>query len=156
MLTGNYRISGAEDGFKTAVRIGVVLSIGGRLSIDLKLDIGSMLERVTVTGEASLLDPASIEEGSLIDNRTLMELPVMGNNPTLLAKLLPGMQTDGVDNYLGLHSIAGGSAYNNAGGGGGNEWSIDGVPNNGRSSPAAYLPDSDAVAEIRIETTGVY
>jgi hypothetical protein len=154
MLPGNYKISAAAEGFKMAVRTGVVLSIGGRLSIDLKLDMGSVSEKVTVTGETSLLDPASIEEGSLIDNRALMELPVMGNNPTLLAKLLPGMQTDGVNNYLGLHSIAGGSAYNNAGGVGGNEWSIDGVPNNGGSRQAAYLPYSDAVAEFRIDTTG--
>ena len=154
MLPGSYRISAAMDGFKTAVRTGIVLSVGGHLSIDLRLDLGSVAETVTVTGETSMLDPASIEVGTLIDNKTLMELPVMGNNPTLLAKLMPGMQTDGVNNYLGLHSIAGGSAYNNAGGVGGNEWSIDGVPNNGGSRQAAYLPYSDAVAEFRIDTMG--
>ena len=71
-----------------------------------------------------------------------MDMPFLGNNPTLLTKFMPGIQTVGISKYLGLHSIAGGSAYNNAGGVGGNEWSIDGVPNNGggRRRPSCHTP----------------
>ncbi len=128
---GKYRVSASVEGFKTAVRQGIVLAVGGQLSIDLRLELGAVSDTVRVTAEAPVLDISSIESGSLIDNQQLMDLPVMGNNPTLLTKLMAGIQTDGVNNYLGLHSIAGGSSYNNAAGVGGNEWSIDGVPNNG-------------------------
>ena len=154
LLPGKYKISAEAAGFKTAVRQGVVLSVGASISIDLKLDIGAVTESVQVTAEAPALDTSSIESGPLIDNQTLMDIPVLGNNPMLLTKLMPGIQTDGVNNYLGLHSIAGGSAYNNAAGVGGNEWSIDGVPNNGGSRRAAYLPYSDTISEFRIDTSG--
>jgi hypothetical protein len=155
LIPGNYKVSAEAAGFKTVVRDGIVLQVGQQLAIDLKLDVGAVTETVQVTAEAPVLDTSSVEAGALIDNKDLMELPVLGNNPTLLTKLMPGMfNTDGVNNYLGLHSIAGGSGYTNSGGVGGNEWSIDGVPNNGGSRQAAYLPYSDSISEFRIDTTG--
>src|SRR5687768_7490236 len=154
LLPGNYKISGSATGFKTSIREGVALQLSQTLSIDLRLDVGSVSETVEVTASAPVLDTSPLEAGALIDNEQLMDMPVLGNNPTLLTKFMPGIQTDGVNNYLGLHSIAGGSAYNNAGGVGGNEWSIDGVPNNGGSRQAAYLPYSDSISEVRVDTTG--
>jgi len=154
LLPGNYVVSAESAGFKKVVRDGITLQVGQQLAIDLQLDIGAVSETVTVTADATVVDLGPVEAGALIDNKELMDLPVMGNNPTLLAKFMPGVQTDGVNNYLGLHSIAGASAYNNAAGVGGNEWSIDGVPNNGGSRQAAFLPYSDSVAEFRIDTTG--
>ena len=154
LLPGDYSVSAEAPGFKTTVRRGIALAVGARLSVDLEVEIGAVTETVQVTAEAPVLETGSIEGGSLIDNQALMDLPVMGNNPILLAKLMPGMQTDGVNNYLGLHSIVGGSSYSNAAGVGGNEWSIDGVPNNGGSRRAAYLPYSDTIAEFRIDSTG--
>jgi hypothetical protein len=154
LMPGNYQVSAEADGFKTAVRQGVVLSVGAQLAVDLHLELGAVTQTIDVSAEPLVLDTSSIEAGALIDNQSLMDLPVMGNNPILLAKLAPGMQTDGVNNYLGLHSIVGGSSYNVAAGVGGNEWSIDGVPNNGGSRRAAYLPYSDTIAEFRIDTTG--
>ena len=154
LIPGNYQVQVKAEGFKAMTRDGIELQVGQQLAIDIKLELGSMTETVQVTAEAPVLDTNSVEAGALIDNQQLMDLPVMGNNPTLLAKLMPGMQADGVNNYLGLHSISGGSAYNNAAGVGGNEWSIDGVPNNGGSRQAAYLPYSDSISEFRIDTTG--
>ena len=154
LMPGNYRISAEAPGFKNAVRDAITLQVGQQLAIDINLEVGSVSETVQVTAETPVLDTGSLEVGALIDNQELMDLPVLGNNPTLLTKLAPGVQSDGVNNYLGLHSIAGGSAYNNAAGVGGNEWSIDGVPNNGGSRQAAYLPYSDTISEFRIDTTG--
>jgi len=154
LLPGKYRISASADGFKTSIREGFELQVSQTLSIDLKLEVGAVTETVDVISAAPLLDTSPLESGALVDNAQLMDMPVLGNNPTLLTKLMPGIQTDGINNYLGLHSIAGGSAYNNAGGVGGNEWSIDGVPNNGGGRQAAYLPYSDSIAEFRIDTTG--
>jgi hypothetical protein len=154
LMPGNYRISAEAPGFKNVVRDAVTLQVGQQLAIDIKLEVGGVSETVQVTAETPVLDSGSLEVGALIDNQELMDLPVLGNNPTLLTKLAPGVQSDGVNNYLGLHSIAGGSAYNNAAGVGGNEWSIDGVPNNGGSRQAAYLPYSDTISEFRIDTAG--
>ncbi len=154
LMPGNYRVTASREGFKTSIRGGIALQLGQTASVDLKLDMGSVADTIVVTADAPVLDVNPLESGAVISNVEIMELPVLGNNPTLLAKFMPGMQTDGINNYLGLHSIAGGSAYNNAAGVGGNDWSIDGVPNNGGSRQAAYLPYSDSISEFRIDTTG--
>ena len=44
-----------------------------------------MSETVQVTAESPVLDTGPLEAGTLIDNQQLMDLPVLGNNPTLLS-----------------------------------------------------------------------
>ncbi len=153
LLPGNYQVTTEATGFKKLVRGGIVLPVSTRLEITLKLELGTVAETVSVTAEAPLLDTSTVSSGRVMDNRSLMDLPVLGNNPTLLVKLTPGVQTNGVNNYLGLHSISGASGYSTAGNVGGNEWSIDGVPNNGAGRQAAYLPYSDTIQEFKVETS---
>src|SRR5262249_60190414 len=124
------------------------LQVSQTPAIDLRLDLGGVSETVEVTESAPILDSSPVESGALIDNNQVMELPVLGNNPTLLTKFQPGIYTDGVNNYLGLHSIAGSSSYNNAAGVGGNDWSIDGVPNNGGGRTAAFVSCSRSFSGI--------
>ncbi len=154
LMPGAYEISAALSGFKTTVRKGVVLSVAAEIQIDLALELGGVSEIVSVTAEAPVLEMSAAAEGGLMDNESITQLPVLGNNAMLLAKLVPGVQTDGENNYLGLHSISGGSNYYTPGRVGGNEWSIDGVPNQGGSRQAAYLPHSDTVQEFRVENAG--
>jgi hypothetical protein len=122
LIPGAYRVTAEHIGFKRMVRGGIGLQLGQTATVDIKLDVGAVADTITVTAEAAVLDSNPLESGSIISNTEIMELPVLGNNPTLLAKFQAGMQTDGVNNYLGLHSIAGGSAYNTAAGVGGNDW----------------------------------
>ncbi|MBI5085538.1 MAG: hypothetical protein HZB13_13175, partial [Acidobacteria bacterium] len=109
-------------------------------------------QTVSVTAEAPLLETNAVSSGRVLDNKTVMELPVMGNSAMLLVKLTPGIQTGGVNNYLALHSNAGGSDYNVGGNIGGNSWTLDGSPNQGPGRRTAYLPYTDAVAEFKVET----
>src|SRR5438128_801915 len=104
LIPGAYRVTASAPGFKTTVRGGINLQIGQTVSADLKLDLGTVAETVVVTAESPVLDTNPLDSGTVIANEEVMELPVLGNNPTLLAKFVVGMQTDGVNNYLGLHS----------------------------------------------------
>lgn len=152
LLPGNYEVSAEAPGFKKLIRRGIVLPVSSRLEIDLPLEVGGVTEVVSVTAEAPLLETNAVTTGRVIDNKSLMELPVMGNSAVLLVKLAPGVQTSGVNNYLALHSNVGGSDYSVAGNVGGNSWTLDGSPNQGPSRRTAYLPYTDAVAEFKVET----
>ncbi len=152
LLPGNYELTAEMAGFKKHVRKGVNLPVSSRLEIPLPLEIGGVTETVSVTAEAPLLETNAVSSGRVLDNKTVMELPVMGNSAMLLVKLTPGIQTGGVNNYLALHSNAGGSDYSVGGNVGGNSWSMDGSPNQGPGRRAAYLPYTDAVAEFKVET----
>lgn len=153
LLPGSYRVSVQATGFRQSVRDGITLAVSSRADASMQLQIGGTADTVTVTGEAPLIDTSAVSSGRVIDNRSLMDLPVLGNSAILLVKMAPGMQSGGVNNYLGLHSNVGGSDYSTSGNVGGNEWSIDGVPNNGNSRRAAYLPYSDTIQEFKVETS---
>jgi hypothetical protein len=154
LLPGNYRVSAEQTGFKRLVRGGITLPVSTRLEVDLKLEIGALAETVSVTGEAPLLDTATASSGVIVESRSVMDLPTIANNTMVLVKMTPGIQTSGVNDYLGPHSNAGASDYSVAGNVGGNEWSIDGVPNNGAGRKSAYLPVADTVQEMKVETSG--
>ena len=152
LMPGPYEITAEAQGFKKLVRKGVTLPVSSRLEVDLALQVGGTTETVNVTAEAPLLETNAVSSGRVIDNKSLMELPVMGNSAMLLVKLAPGIQTGGVNNYLALHSNAGGSDYSVGGNIGGNSWSLDGSPNMGPGRRTAYLPYTDAVSEFKVET----
>jgi hypothetical protein len=153
LMPGMYEITAELTGFKKTRRGNIELQVSSRLQVDLNLEIGGVTETINVTSEAPLLETNAVSSGRVIDNKSLMELPVMGNSAMLLVKLAPGIQTGGVNNYLALHSNAGGSDYSVGGNIGGNSWTLDGSPNTGPGRRTAYLPYTDAVEEFKVETT---
>lgn len=153
LMPGRYEIAAEAAGFKKYVRRGLTLTVGARLNIEIQLEMGQAAETVTVTAEEPIVETTSASVGQTFDNRSVMELPVLGNSVMLMAGLAEGMQRVDGYNYLGLHSTVGASGYKTAGGVGGNEWALDGTPNTGHSRRTAYLPYTDAVAEFRVEAT---
>jgi len=152
LMPGPYQIQAEAKGFKKIIRSGIVLPVSSRIEVNLDLEIGALTETISVTAEAPLLETNSVSSGRVIDNKTVMELPVMGNSAMLLVKNSPGIQSGGVNNYLALHSNAGGSDYSVGGNVGGNSWTLDGSPNQGPGRRTAYLPYTDAIAEFKVET----
>ncbi|MBI4906146.1 MAG: carboxypeptidase regulatory-like domain-containing protein [Acidobacteria bacterium] len=152
LLPGNYEISVEMQGFKKLVRKGITLPVSSRIEVPLHLELGGVTETVSVTADAPLLETNAVSSGRVLDNKSVMELPVMGNSAVLLVKLVPGVQSSGVNNYLALHSNVGGSDYSVGGNIGGNSWTLDGSPNQGPSRRTAYLPYTDAVSEFKVET----
>ncbi|GIU77179.1 MAG: hypothetical protein KatS3mg005_0417 [Bryobacteraceae bacterium] len=152
LLPGQYEVTVEAQGFKRLVRRGITLPVSSRVEVTVTLEVGGLTETVSVVAEAPLLETNAVSSGRVIDNKSLMELPVMGNSAMLLVKLAPGVQTGGVNNYLALHSNVGGSDYSVSGNVGGNAWTLDGAPNQGPSRRTAYLPYTDAIAEFKVET----
>ena len=113
-----------------------------------------MSESVSVTAEAPLLETNAVSSGRVIDNRSMSELPVLNNSPTLLAKLSPGVQFNGTNRYLSFSSQTGASAFNTTGNVGGNDYSIDGALNASDGRQISYLPHTDALLEFKVETSG--
>ncbi len=153
LLAGEYQISVENSGFKKSVRSGITLVIGDRLQIDFQLEVGGTSESVTVTSEAPMLDTNSVSSGRNMTNREIMDLPVLGNNISALARMAPGVQVPGTTQFLVQGQVGGGSAYTMAGGVGGNEWSMDGASTNGTDRRTAIMPSPDIVDEFRIETS---
>ncbi len=152
LLPGVYTISVTVSGFKKYVQNGYLLTVNSRQSVDIALEVGGASETVTVSAVAPLLETTTGSGSASLEQRQISDLPVMSNSAILLARSVPGMQWTAQPNYLGLHSNAGGSAISAAGGVGGNEFSLDGVPNLAGGRRTGYLPYTDTVAEFKVET----
>lgn len=90
---GTYEVSAGLPGFQTSVRSGITLTTGREAVIDFTLSLGEITERVTVTGEAALVETTSGSLGGLVDKQTIMELPLNGRDLTDLITLQPGTVT---------------------------------------------------------------
>src|SRR5437867_1890488 len=153
LLPGTYTVVVQADGFRKFTQTGLQLTVNNRVDLPVVLEVGAVTDEVTVTASSPLLDTTA-SASSTLTNREVNSLPMFGNSALLLARSVPGVQWTGQPNYLGLHSNIGASAVNAAGGVGGTEYSLDGVPNSGPSRRVAYLPYTDTVSEIKIETAG--
>src|SRR5262245_60344062 len=152
LVPGTYSIAVTAQGFKRHVQQGYALTVNSRQNVDIALEIGATSESVTVSATAALLETTSGSGTASLEQRQISDLPVMSNSAILLARGVPGMQWTAQPNYLGMHSNAGGSAVGAAGGVGGNEFSLDGVPNMAQGRRTGYLPYTDTVGEFKVET----
>lgn len=152
LLPGNYVIAAEAAGFKKTVRSGVALPVSTQLQIDLSLEVGSVSDSISVTAEAPMLETNTVSSGRVMDNRSLMDLPAIGNQATQLVKMTPGVGTTGVNNYVEFHSTQSASRFAIPGAVGGNDYAIDGAPNLSHDRYMAYVPHSETLQEFKVET----
>lgn len=153
LLPGTYSVTVENTGFKRSIRSGLTLALGEQLQINFQLEPGAANESVTVTAEAPLLDTSTVSTGRALSNREVMDLPVVGNNITMLSRFAPGVQVPGTTQFLLQGQVGGGSQYNTPGGVGGNEWSMDGASTNGTDRRVSIMPSPDTIDEFKIETS---
>src|SRR5262245_65703179 len=56
---GNYEVKAELSGFRTAVRMGIQLTVAEEAVVNLTLSVGTVSEQVQVTGEAPLVETTS-------------------------------------------------------------------------------------------------
>ncbi len=152
LVAGNYRVTITMAGFKKAVHSGIDLALNTRAEIDASLQIGESAETMSVNSEAPLLDASSVSSGRVMENRDVMDLPTFNNSPLMLIKLAPGIEASNNRRYNGVNGLGGTGEAHNIGNVGGNDWSIDGVPDIGNGYAAAYLPYSTTILEYKVAT----
>ena len=91
LAPGNYEVSGSLVGFRTIVRSGITLTVGRHAQVELSLRVGEISERVTVTGEASLVETTTSVMSGLVDEQQIRDLPLNGRNFVQLTLLEPGV-----------------------------------------------------------------
>jgi hypothetical protein len=153
LLPGGYSVTVELAGFKKSVRTGINLALSEQLQINVQLEVGGTTESLTVSAEAPLLDTSTVSTGRALSNREVMDLPVIGNNISMLTRLAPGVQSPGTTQFLVQGQVGGGSDYRMPGGVGGNEWTLDGASTNGTDRRTSYMPSPDVIDEFKIETS---
>jgi hypothetical protein len=148
---GEYEVTTTAQGFKTSRQRGIPVTVGGRINLNIQLEIGQVSEAVEVSGAAPILETSSANGSTTLSELQIRSLPVFGNNAVLQARSVPGLQWTGQPNYLGLHSNVGASSISAAGGVGGNEFTLDGVPNAAGGRRVGFMPNTDSVEELKVD-----
>ncbi|HEY2930860.1 MAG TPA: TonB-dependent receptor [Acidobacteriota bacterium] len=93
---GEYLIKYESPGFKVLVRDNLQLSVSQVMGIDVRLDIGSPADVVSVTAQAPLLQTETPEVGTTVNRSDIFSLPLSfagGRSPEAFAyKLTPGVE----------------------------------------------------------------
>src|SRR6516165_5947658 len=77
---GNYELTVSHPGFKVYRRTGLTLNVNQLATVDVKLELGSTNEKITVTADVPMLELASGDRGGLVDGKTIAEMPLNGRN----------------------------------------------------------------------------
>lgn len=152
---GVYTVTAEAPGFKKAIARDIMLSVGARQRVDLKLEVGDVATIVEVVDAAAILTTDSSENGQVISRRQIVQLPLNGRAYSDLALLTSNVHRsplataaaprEGAFNVNGMRST-----YNN--------FLLDGVDNNayGTSNQGfanqVSQPSPDAVAEFKVIT----
>ncbi|PYR57312.1 MAG: hypothetical protein DMF85_14055, partial [Acidobacteria bacterium] len=94
--SGNYALTYELAGFTTLVREGIVLSVGTTLTLDIQLQVATLAESVTVTGESPVVDMATTKVGSAFSGEKLVGIPTATDIWSMLGQA-PGVRMLGFD-----------------------------------------------------------
>ncbi len=79
LKNGVYRVETELSGFKKAVRDGIEVQVNTTVRVDLRLEVGTLAETVTVVGESPLLQTDRTDTGRIIESTLLQEVPLAWN-----------------------------------------------------------------------------
>ena len=155
LQAGSYRVTAAMDQYKSLTESGITLSVGQSLTLKLTLEIGSVSERVEVSGKTPLIDTTSVSSGQNFDQALIAGLPMASNMPMLLARFAQGVvsPTTQVQVISGTDRWPDECGRERFGGVGGFNYTIDGATNAGSSRRIASSPNADMIEEMRVETS---
>ena len=153
LLPGTYTVRVSLPGFKTEERKGVRIGTQQSLVLDFMLEVGSVSEQITVTGEAPLIERASATQAASLDTEALQSLPIFGRNTFFAAISTPGVIQTGDPQFVRYQDQSGSSQLSLGGGPRrGNGYLIEGVPITDFTNRPAIAPSMEAVEELRVQT----
>ncbi|MGD0470831.1 MAG: carboxypeptidase regulatory-like domain-containing protein [Terriglobales bacterium] len=88
---GFYRVTALAKGFKSEAVIGLTLTVGADIEVNLTMAIGTASENVQVQGAAPTVETNDATLGALVNGQTIRELPLNARDWTQLAALEPGV-----------------------------------------------------------------
>lgn len=97
---GNYALEVTATGFKKFARTGILLPIQQTIKIDVQLNLGEVTESVVVSADAVRLETGTSALAKIVDNRSIVNLPLNTRNVYSLVFLTPGV-TGTVGNSYG-------------------------------------------------------
>jgi hypothetical protein len=92
---GTYEVLVSPPGFAPYRQPSVTVALGSTAHLDIVLQTAGISTQVTVTAQASVIDPAQTSVSSTVDTERIEELPVQSRNYLNFVLLAPGVASSG-------------------------------------------------------------
>jgi len=152
LQASTYSVSVEAKGFRSYRQEGILLDVGARVAVDVRLELGATAQAVEVTAAAPVLSTQDAVTGQEVDRTMINNLPLVDRNVLDLAFLSPGVIQVPGSPYGTSTSM---NFVSNGGRNDTSELLIDGIaatsyePNTAIYTPL-YQPSVDAVQEFKI------
>jgi len=155
-----YEISSNKTGFRVAKVNEVQVTVGTTLTIDFKMEVGSVSEIIEVTSTGAELQTTNATMGTTLSGETLLLLPNLGRDVTTLLIAQPGVSPDGYSagaNYdQNMYQLDGGNNSNDMDGSMSIYTPSSGStsPQNTGGAPSGVMPTPvESVEEFKVSTS---
>ena len=91
LAPGKYKISATKQGFRAYQQEGLQLRVADRISLDIRLELGDVVQTVDVTAAAPLLQTTTGTVSQVVEQKKVVTLPLDGRNFIPLLALSPGV-----------------------------------------------------------------
>lgn len=157
LIPGIYQIAVEAAGFKKFSRSGIEVRVNDRIEINVRLEVGTAEQTITVSEEAPLLSTATASMGNVVDGRRIAELPIPHGNPYFLIATASGVAftRDGrLDRPFEPTHIVGytmdGTRANRS------DVTLDGAPSTATANAgeviSTFVPPADLIGEFKVQT----
>ena len=92
IVPGTYTVKASATGFKTAVQDKVLLLASKYFGQNFTLQVGTINEKIEVTAAPPMIETANGSGGTILDEKTLQNIPVTGRQVYTLLGTVPGSQ----------------------------------------------------------------
>jgi hypothetical protein len=150
---GVYELAATLKGFRTEKAADLRVTVGSVLRVDLRLQVGTVSETVTVTHVRSGVDVASPIPSTTYDATAIAMLPINGRRFQDLFVLTPGAQVDLQRGQLALSGQRGINANISIDGADYNQPYFGGIRGGSRSNFAPTIPQ-EAIDEFNVIASG--
>jgi outer membrane receptor protein involved in Fe transport len=146
---GTYKVTTELQGFRTFEQTGITLSAGRTAVINIRLNVGTVAETITVTADSPIVDLGRIEQGRVLTEAEIKTLPLTSRNPYNFAVFQPGVVGFGNAEF-GVPRIQANGALIRV------NYQIDGSNNTQKDRVGLrQMPMSEVmIREVKIVTTG--
>src|ERR1043166_7045151 len=157
LLPGTYQVLVEVGGFKKALQDKIEVAINQTTNLEIKLDLGTPQETVTITTEQPPINVSDPNIGQTIDRKRVDELPSVHGDPYYLINLTPGVAYTGSTRldrpfeptHIANFAMGGARGIRS-------DLLIDGAPStataNANEVIASYVPTTDATQEFKVQT----
>lgn len=141
-----YSITVTAEGFANYEAKNLTLQVGQNLDLHISLAVGQTTTSVEVTAAATLVDDTKTDMSSVVDTRSIQDLPINGRRVDNFVLLTPGVTNDGNFGLLSFRGVANGNTFLLDGNDSTEEFFVE---NNGRTRIISQI-SQDAVQEFQV------